>query len=77
MTKLQVANKPMYEARDNADNLLATVKRDLGRDGQATTDEIARTIIALTDVRLEACPIDAIFKPQGSPIEAGLVKFLM
>jgi hypothetical protein len=53
------------------------VKKDLGRDGQATTDEIARTIVALTDVRLEACPEEAIYKPLGAPVEAGLIKFLM
>lgn len=55
--KLQVANRPLYETRDKGDNLLATVMRDLGgKVGQAATDEIAKTIIALTDVRLEACP---------------------
>jgi magnesium-transporting ATPase (P-type) len=60
-----------------SDNLLTTVKKNLGREGQAATDEIARTIIALTDVRLEACADEAIYKPQGAPVEAGLIKFLM
>ena len=77
VAKLQVANKALYEARDKGDNLLATVRKDLGREGQAATDEIARTIIALTDVRLEACADEAIYKPQGAPVEAGLIKFLM
>ena len=50
-------------------------KSDAG--GPAIRNHIVQSIIALTDVRLEADDVEAKYVPKGSSIEVGMIKFLM
>jgi magnesium-transporting ATPase (P-type) len=71
---VQVSDLDDCEKMDRADRLLNRIGQSFGRQ---TVDDMADAIIALTDVRLEACPIEAVYKPQGAPCEAGLIRFIM
>lgn len=71
---IQISDQNEEEQVDQDENILERISKNYAPH---VVDDIAQNIISITDVRLEACPIEAIYKPQGSPVEAGMVKFIL